>query len=249
MNAEPATVGERNGRVTWVVGASSGIGRAVAEAAAGAGRRVAVSARRADRLDEVIAGIPAERGAASAFPGDAMEPSWASVTAATVTERFGRIDELVLAAGLNTPQRRWADQTMAGFEAVVATNLVATARILDAALPALRVRGGTVVIVSSYAAWAFQPGAGVAYSASKSGLGPLCRTLNAEEGEHGIRATHLCPGDVDTEFLRQRPVVPDDAARARMLTPADVARSVLHALDAPPHVRIDELVLSPLSQR
>jgi NADP-dependent 3-hydroxy acid dehydrogenase YdfG len=243
MSAEP------DDRVTWVVGASSGIGRAAAEAAARTGRRVAVSARRADRLDEVVSGIAAAGGTAHAFLGDALDSSWALDTAAAVAGRFGRIDELVLAAGLNTPHRRWGDQTMAAFEAVVATNLVATARILDAALPALRMRGGTVVLVSSYAAWSFQPGAGVAYSASKSGLGPLCRTLNAEEAAHGIRATHLCPGDVDTEFLRQRPAVPDAAARARMLTPADVARSVLHVLDAPPHVRIDELVLSPLSQR
>ena len=66
---------------------------------------------------------------------------------------------------------------------------------------------------------------------------------------HGVRATHLCPGDVDTEFLAMRPVVPDADARAVMLTPDDVARSILHVLDAPPHVRIDELVISPVAQR
>ena len=182
-------------------------------------------------------------------PGDTREPGWASVAAASIVDDLGRIDEVVAASGSNAPQRRWDDQTMAGFEDVVATNLLGTARIVDAALPALRVRGGTVVIVSSFAGWTFQPGAGVAYSASKSGLASLCRTLNAQEAVHGVRATHLCPGDVDTEFLAQRPVVPDAAARAVMLTPADVARSIQHVLDAPPHIRIDELVLSPLSQR
>jgi NADP-dependent 3-hydroxy acid dehydrogenase YdfG len=132
---------------------------------------------------------------------------------------------------------------------VIATNLLGIARVVDAALPALRVRGGTAVLVSSYAGWSFQPGAGVAYSASKSALASLCRSLNAQEGEHGIRATNLCPGDVDTEFLAHRPVVPDADARAVMLTPDDVARSILHVLDAPAHLRIDELVISPLSQR
>lgn len=240
---------ERTDRVAWVVGASSGMGRAAALAAAAAGRVVAVSARRADRLTALVAEIEAAGGRARAFPGDATEPGWAAATAAAITSGLGGVDELVLAAGLNTPRRGWADQTMAEFDAVVTVNLLATARAVDAALPALRVRGGTVVVVSSYSAWAFSPGAGVAYSASKSALGALCRTLNAQEAEHGVRATHLCPGDVDTEFLRQRPVVPDAAARARMLTPDDVARSILHVLDAPPHVRIDELVISPLAQR
>jgi NAD(P)-dependent dehydrogenase (short-subunit alcohol dehydrogenase family) len=236
-------------RVSWIVGASSGMGRAAALAAARSGRIVAVSARRADRLDDLVAEITAAGGRARAFAGDATDPAWATSTAAAVQEALGGIDEVVLAAGLNTPRRGWADQTMAEFDAVVTVNLLSTARAIDSALPALRVRGGTVVVVSSYSAWSFSPGAGVAYSASKSALAGLCRTLNVQEAEHGIRATHLCPGDVDTEFLAQRPVVPDASARAVMLTPDDVARSILHVLDAPSHVRIDELVISPLSQR
>ncbi|GAA2751662.1 SDR family oxidoreductase [Amnibacterium kyonggiense] len=236
-------------RVTWVTGAGSGMGRAAALAAARSGRAVALSGRRADRLAEVRATIEAAGGRALAVPGDTTDPAWAGEAAAAVLGAWGRIDEVVVAAGLNEPRRRWDDQSMAGFEAVVATNLTGVARVVDAALPALRERGGTVVVVSSYAAWTFSAGSGVAYSASKTALGPLCRTLNAQEGAHGVRATHLCPGDVDTDFLAQRPVVPDADARAVMLTPDDVARSVLHVLDAPPHVRIDELVISPVAQR
>lgn len=240
---------ESEDRVTWVVGAGSGMGRAAAVAAATSGRTVVLSGRRAPRLDEVARTIGSNGGRAQVVSGDATDPAWAREAVGAVMGTAGRIDELVLAAGLNTPQRRWSDQTMPGFGAVVTTNLLATAQVVDAALPALRARGGTVVVVSSYAAWSFQPGAGVAYSASKAALGAVCRTLNAEEGGHGVRATHLCPGDVDTDFLDQRPVVPDAAARAVMLRPEDVARSILHVLDAPAHVRIDELVLSPLSQR
>jgi NADP-dependent 3-hydroxy acid dehydrogenase YdfG len=237
------------GPVLWVVGAGSGMGRAAALAAAGSGRAVVLSGRRADRLEQVAAEVDAAGGRALVVAGDIRDADWAAGAAATIVATFGRLDEVVAASGLNSPQRRWEDQSMAGFEDVVATNLLGTARVIDAALPALRIRGGTVVIVSSYAGWSVQPGAGVAYSASKTALGSLCRSLNAQGAEHGVRATHLCPGDVDTDFLQQRPVVPDEAARSRMLSPADVARSILHVLDAPPHVRIDELVISPLSQR
>ena len=73
-------------------------------------------------------------------------------------------------------------------------------------------------------------------------------TLNSDEAANGIRATHLCPGDVDTDILLQRPTVPDAAARARMLAPLDVARAISFVLDAPPHVVVDELVISPISQ-
>jgi NADP-dependent 3-hydroxy acid dehydrogenase YdfG len=240
---------DEQARVLWVVGAGSGMGRAAALAGAAAGRTVVLSGRRLDRLEGVVAEIDAAGGRARLIPGDARDPGWASAAVASIAADPGRLDEVVVASGLNSARRRWDDQTMAGFEDVIATNLLGTARIVDAALPALRTRGGTVVLVSSYSAWAFQPGAGVAYSASKSALAALCRTLNAQEAEHGIRATHLCPGDVDTPFLAHRPVVPDAAARAVMLTPADVARSIQHVLDAPSHVRIDELVISPLSQR
>ena len=235
--------------VLWVIGGGSGMGRATAVAAGASGRTVVVSGRRTDRLAEAVLAIEAAGGTALALPGDATDATWSADAVATILDRFGRLDEVVLAAGLNEPKRRWDDQSMRGFEAVVATNLIGTARGIDAALPALRARGGTVVVISSYAGWTSSPGAGVAYSASKSALAALCRSLNQQEGEHGIRATHLCPGDVDTEFLAQRPQVPDADARAVMLTPEDVARSVLHVVDAPAHVRIDELVISPLSQR
>jgi NADP-dependent 3-hydroxy acid dehydrogenase YdfG len=116
-------------------------------------------------------------------------------------------------------------------------------------LPALRAAAGVVVVVSSYSGWSFQPGAGVAYSASKTALGSLVRTLNQQEAVHGVRACHLCPGDVATDFLHQRPVVPDAEARAGMLTAEDIARAVSFVVESPRTTRIDELVISPVSQR
>lgn len=137
---------------------------------------------------------------------------------------------------------------MAEFDAILQTNLTGPAAVIDAALPQLREHGGVAVIVSSYSAWAFNPIAGVAYSASKKGLAELARTLNAQEAASGVRACHLCPGDVATDFLEHRPNVPDAAARSVMLTPGDIARTVQFVLDSPAHVRFDELVVSPVPQ-
>ena len=61
----------------------------------------------------------------------------------------------------------------------------------------------------------------------------------------GQKLAEICPGDIDTEFLRLRPVVPGEADRVQMLTPSDVARTVQFVLDSPPHVVVNELVVTP----
>jgi NADP-dependent 3-hydroxy acid dehydrogenase YdfG len=238
-----------NDRVLWITGGGSGMGAASARAAAASGWTVVVSGRRRAALDVVVEEIRAAGGAASALPLDVRDPDAVVTATGSIVAEHGRLDGLVLAAGLNAPNRRWDDQSMKGFRDIVDTNLTAVVSVVDAALPTVRKSGGVVVVISSYAGWSFQPGAGVAYSASKTALGSVVRTLNEQEAAHGVRACHLCPGDVATDFLDQRPSVPDAAARAAMLTPGDIGEAVRFVIDAPPHVRVDELVISPVDRR
>lgn len=234
-------------RVTWVTGAGSGMGRASAVRAASSGRRVALSGRRAEAL-EATARLIADAGGPRPLlvPLDVRDEAAMATAHERITAEWGRVDELVLAAGLNTPRRTWGDQSLGEFAAIVETNLLAVARLVDLVLPGMRDAGhGTIVAVSSISAWRLSPGAGVAYTASKRGLKAITETLNGQEGRHGIRATLLLPGDVDSEFLQLRPSVPDASTRARMLSADDIARTVQFVLDSPPHVTIDELVVSP----
>jgi NAD(P)-dependent dehydrogenase (short-subunit alcohol dehydrogenase family) len=235
-------------RVVWITGAGSGIGRATAIEAAAAGWRVAVTGRRSETLEETAAVARGQGGEVLVLPADTTSDDDVFAARDSIASLWGRIDALVLAAGANAPHRRWDDQDLRRFDEIVQVNLIAPAHLVAAALPRLRDARGAVVFVSSYAGWAFSPTAGVAYSASKSGLSALTRTLNAQEATSGVRACHLCPGDVNTGFLEFRPNVPPASARERMLQPPDVARTVLFVLDSPPHVRFDELVVSPLSQ-
>ncbi len=234
-------------RVVWVTGAGSGMGRASAVAAGASGRRVALSGRRADALEQTAQRIVEAGGSDPlVLPLDVTDAEALDAAHARIASELGYVDELVLAAGLNAPQRTWADQTMADFARIVDTNLVAVARAIDLVLPGMRAtRHGTIVVVSSISAWRLSPGAGVAYTASKRGLKALTETINGQEGRNGIRATLLLPGDVDSEFLRLRPAEPDAATRARMLTPEDIARTVQFVLDSPPQLTIDEMVVSP----
>jgi NADP-dependent 3-hydroxy acid dehydrogenase YdfG len=230
-------------RVTWVIGGGSGIGRAAAIAAAASGARVVVSGRRAGSLEETV---QLAGGQVTAIPFDATDGEALQAAHAQIAATHGPVTDLVIAAGLNTPKRFWRDQSMTEFQAIVDTNLTAVARAIDVVLPSMRdAARGTIVVVSSYAGWLPSPNSGVAYSASKTALAALCVQLNLQEGHAGIRATHLCPGDVDSDFLGMRPEVPDAAARQRMLRPEDVARAIQFVIDSPPHVRIDELVITP----
>lgn len=236
-------------RVLWVTGAGSGIGRAAAVAAAAAGLSVVLSGRRVEALQDTARQVADAGGSARVLPLDVGDPAAVRGAYAELLEDGPAVTDLVLAAGANVPRRSWADLAVADVQHIVATNLTGAVAVVDVVLPGLRARGGgQVVVVSSYAAWRFVPYAGVAYAASKTALAALCGTLNVQEAAHGIRACHLCPGDVDTDFLAHRPQVPDAEARAVMLSAADVARAVLFVLTSPPHVRVDELVISPVAQ-
>lgn len=238
---------EPSARVAWITGAGSGMGRAAAVELARHGWRVALTGRRREALEQTAELASEAGGEALVVVADVTSDDLAPAASA-VLQTWGRLDALVLAAGLNAPRRRWDDQSLDDVRAIVDTNLMGVVAVVDAALPALREASGVVVVVSSYSAWTFSPGAGVAYGASKTALSTVVRSLNAGEAAHGVRACHLCPGDVDTDFLGLRPNVPDAAARQVMLSPGDVAAAVRFVVDAPAHVRVDELVISPVSQ-
>ena len=241
---------EGTARTVWVTGAGSGVGRAVAVSAAAAGARVALTGRRPAALAETAELVRAAGGEALELVGDATRSEELQQTYATLTSTWGPPTDLVLAAGLNRPHRYWRDQSMTEFRAIVDTNLTAAAATVDLALADLRrAGGGVVVFVSSVSGWQFSPDAGVAYSASKSALASLAAHLNAQENRYGVRACAVCPGDIDTDFLTLRPVVPGEDDRALMLSPADVARTVQFVLDSPPHVCVNELVVTPTKKQ
>jgi NAD(P)-dependent dehydrogenase (short-subunit alcohol dehydrogenase family) len=151
-------------RILWVSGAGSGVGRGTAVAAARDGWRLVLSGRRVEALEGTRALVEAAGSTAVVAPLDVTDDA----ALAAVVAGLDRLDGVVVAAGLNAPRRSWADQDLADFDRIVATNLTGPAHQVAAALPLLRASGGTVVLVSSYAAWTHSPGAGVAYSASKT---------------------------------------------------------------------------------
>jgi len=202
--------------------------------------------RRSEKLAETVAQAGPVAEALLPCPCDIADTQAVQRMADRVHRELGEIDALVNAAGTNAPQRALAVLSLDDYHAMMNTNLNGAYYCVQAFLPGMRARkAGTIVNVVSDAGKQASPKAGPAYVMSKFGLAGLTQSLNAEERGHGIRACAVFPGDIDTPLLEKRPQPPDTASRSRMLQAADVAACILHCLNQPPHVIIEELVVRP----
>jgi len=243
-------MGKLDGQVAVVTGASSGIGRATARLLAAEGATVVLVARRQKLLGEVAEEIASQGGRAICYPADVADPQAVKRLFSTVEERFGRLDILVNGAGVNPPHRRLADAGLEDWTQVIEVNLTGAYLCGQGALPLMRKQGwGTIINISSMAGKRTSVLAGVAYCASKHGLGSLTRSINLEERQRGIRACELCPGEVNTPILDTRPYPPSLESRAHVLQPEDVAQAVLFVVTLPQRAMVEELHITPTIPR
>jgi NAD(P)-dependent dehydrogenase (short-subunit alcohol dehydrogenase family) len=229
-----------DGRVALVTGASSGIGRATALALARDGATVLAAARRREPLEA----LAAECAGIQPEPADVTDPETAGRLAGRLAAGPGRLDVLVAAAGVNVRGRRFEAVSPEDWEAIVATNLTATFRVVRACLPLLRASAGLVISISS-ASGRWPDASGPAYQASKAGVIALANAIALEEMEHGVRVSSVLPGLVDTPLLLNRPRPPDRDVLDRALRPEDVADVCRFLAGLDPRVLIPEVVVLP----
>ena len=243
-------MGRLDGRVAVVTGGGTGMGQAAAAALARAGARVAVVGRRPEPLGEVVGRLTAEGWTAVALPGDVSDPDAVERLVAEVVGRWDRVDVLVNSAGINVPRRDLASVSVADWNAVLQINLTGTFLVTQAVLPIMREqRSGTVINVSSIAGYRAMALTGPAYNAAKAGVNAFTESINLADRRHGIRACAICPGEVATPFLEQRPQPPTPEARATMLQPEDVAHAVLFVAALPQRANVELLTMYPTEQR
>jgi NAD(P)-dependent dehydrogenase (short-subunit alcohol dehydrogenase family) len=232
--------------VALVTGAGSGIGRAVALRLAAEGWSALLLGRRADALAATVAAAGDRAGALAVHACDISRPEAPAQATAVALEKFGRVDALVNAAGINTPRRSLEVLSLEDYHRLLGTNLHGAYHCIQAVLPAMRRQGsGTIVNINSEAGLRASAKSGGAYVASKFALAGLTQTINAEERGRGIRACSIFPGDVDTPLLEQRPTPPPAEARRKMMQPEDVAACVWLALSLPPRAVVEELLVRP----
>jgi NADP-dependent 3-hydroxy acid dehydrogenase YdfG len=227
--------------VLLITGASSGIGAATARAAAGAYRLV-LAARRLQPLEELVAELGGEERAL-AVRCDVTEWDQVEATVAAGLEAFGRVDAVFANAGFGAT-RGFLEESVEHWRSMVLTNVYGVALTIRATLPHLLERGdGHFVITSSVAGRRALPGS--LYSATKWAATAIGEALRAElrqmHDNEAIRVTLIEPGMVDTPFFENRP-------GEWALRDEDIARAVLFALEQPPHVDVNEILIRPTRQ-
>jgi len=182
-----------NGKVAWVVGASSGIGAAVARELQARGALVAISARREDQLEEVSAGTMLVAAA------DVTDAASLTAAASHIREELGPIDLAVLSAGYwkQMTARDWDTEI---FNRHIEVNLVGMSNSIAAVLPEMLARhAGVIAGISSVAGYRGLTGS-EAYGATKAGQINLLESLRIHVARDGVRVITVCPGFVRTDL-------------------------------------------------
>lgn len=235
------------GKVAWITGAGTGIGEAGAKTLAAAGMQVVLSGRRPEPLNEAASEIGP---AASVEPLDVSDRNSVSSVADRIIKRFGRIDVLVNSAGINVKARNWHNVTLDDWDRVIRIDLDGAFYCVKAVLPTMIEQGdGLIINISSWAGKHVSVVTGPGYTAAKHAMNAMNESLNMEHGIHGIRACAICPGEVATPILDNRPVPVSDEDKAKMVQSEDCGELIGFIAGLPPHVCINELTVSPTWNR
>jgi len=237
-----------SGKWGIVTGAGSGMGQAIAWAFAKEGAHVVAVGRTLDKLEKTAAQAPLA-GGITPLPLDVADRSGVTSAIESEISKRGAPAFLVNNAGLNIRQRAVAKLTPDDFDKVIQTNLIGAFNVTHAVLPSMLVaRDGLIINISSVAGLRPLPLAGAAYAASKYALNGFMQTLAREVAPQGVRCTTICPGEVATPILDERPTPVTAEQRAAMLQPADIAETVLLVAKLPPRAHVQEIVIKPLVQ-
>jgi NADP-dependent 3-hydroxy acid dehydrogenase YdfG len=228
-----------------VVGASSGIGRAIAIQFAREGANVMASARRQERLQALQDELAGENIDIGISMADATNPAAMDELAARTVELFHKIDILVYATGTNTPDRAMMRLSTKTWDEVMGVNLSGAYYATRAVLPAMRERKSGYLIYIGSISGMVPDISGAAYQASKRGMLGLAHAIRVEEKENGIRTCVVCPGLVDTEILEKRPVKPTPEMLSKALQAEDVAEAVVLVAKLPPRATVPEMQIMP----
>ena len=210
------------GQRCWIVGASTGIGAALAERLAAAGAHLALSARRREPLEAMAERFGA--GRTLALPLDIRDADALAGAARTLTASWGGIDVVILMAGDYQPMRAWEIDLPAA-RSMVETNILGCFNVLAAVTPLLIKQGnGTIALVSSVAGYRGLPKS-LAYGPTKAAIINLAETLYLDLRSRGIGVCVVNPGFVKTPLTDQ-----NDFKMPALITAEEAAREIMEGL-------------------
>ncbi|HEX9378209.1 MAG TPA: SDR family oxidoreductase [Gaiellaceae bacterium] len=222
-------------KAALVTGGSSGIGFAIASMLRENGFALTLASRTPEKVEAA-----AKMLGAHAVAADVADAEDCRRLVEEHRAQHGRLDVLVNCAGIGIAGTVDELETK-HIDLQLNVNLRGTILVTAAALPMLRERHGLIVNLASIAGTIPSPQLPV-YGASKAAVIQFTKTLNRGEQEHGIRATAISPGFVDTPMAEWAPIPSE-----QMIRPEDCAEVVRTLLNLSPHARIPHLVIERVS--
>lgn len=228
-----SATGRLSGKVAFVTGAASGIGRAIAVVFAVEGARVVVADVDADGSAETVREIEGAGGAASSVPTDVTSEAQVREAIDGCVRDFGSLDVLVNNAGV-VKMARAAETELEDWERMLAVNLRGVFLTTRQAIPHMeRNEGGAIVNIASIGSIVSVP-AHAAYNAAKAGVVGFSRQVAAEFGPQNIRVNCIAPTATDTPLIREAGTTSGMLRRMaqghplrRLPTPEDIAQAAL----------------------
>lgn len=216
-------ISDWQGKRVWLLGASSGIGAALATALLARGARVAMSARNAQRLVAVVKGAVGN-GEALVLPCDASDEASVRAASTRLLEVWGGIDLALYGAGAYVPMRAW-DLDMEKARRMIDVNLTGAVMFASCVVPQLlRQGGGQIGFVASVAGYRGLPKS-LIYGPTKAALINFAESLYLDLSPKGIGVRLINPGFVATPLTAQ-----NDFAMPALMTPEDAAQATLEGL-------------------
>lgn len=237
-----------------VTGATAGFGKAIATKFAANGWNIIVTGRRKERLDELCAELKQQYGAETlALCYDIRDKAANFSAVETLPDAWKKIDVLVNNAGLAAGRDHFEDASLDDWEAMIDTNLKGLLYCSKAVIP-LMIAGNTghIINIGSIAGKEVYEKGNV-YCATKHAVDAISKGMRIDLLEHGIKVTAIHPGAAETEFSLVRFKGDQDMADSvykgyEPLRGEDIADIVFYTATLPPHVCINDLVVTPTAQ-
>lgn len=240
-------------KIIFITGATAGFGKAIAEIFSKNGYDIIINGRRKERLDELEIELRKNGADVLKLPFDVRDNKAVEQAIQNLSDKWKNINILVNNAGLAQGLNLIQDGDLQDWDTMIDTNIKGLLYVSRAVMPLLIKTGNAHIINIGSIAGKEVYQKGNIYCATKHAVDAITKAMRIDMLEHGIKVTGICPGAAETEFSLVR--YKGDVEKAKNvykgftpLNAQDIAEIVFFAATRPPHVCINDIVITPTAQ-